>query len=88
MNKTRKVLDLLAPKEVKEMLKFLDGKKTILGIIIAQLPGLIDAVTQIVSATGGDTSAWTKVSGGVLMLIGLLHKFLKDAPPAAPKPVQ
>ena len=80
MNIKRKVLDILAPQEVKDMLSFLDGKKTLLGVVLAQLPMVIDAVTQILSATGGDMSAWTKVTGAVLSVLGLLHKFIKDAP--------
>lgn len=80
MNIRRKLLDILAPQEVKDMFSFLDGKKTLIGVVIAQIPMLIDAVTQILSATGGDMSAWTKVSGLVLSIIGLAHKFLKDAP--------
>ena len=80
MNIKRKLLDILAPQEVKNMLSFLDGKKTLIGVILAQLPMVIDAITQILSATGGDISSWTKVSGLVLSIIGLAHKFLKDAP--------
>lgn len=59
------------------MLKFLDGKKTLIGVVIAQLPMVIEAVGKIVSAVGGDADAYAKVTGGIISLIGLVHKFLK-----------
>lgn len=77
VNVKRKALEIFGGKEVKAMLKFLDGKKTLLGVVIAVAPQVIDAVTQIMSAAGGDSEAWTKVAGGVLAVIGLIHKLLK-----------
>lgn len=59
------------------MLKFLDGKKTLLGVIIAVAPQIIDAAGQIFSAAGGNMEDYTKVAGGVLAVIGIIHKFLK-----------
>lgn len=77
MNVRRKMLDLFANKEVKSMLKFFDGKKTLIGVIIAVAPQIIDAAGQIFSAAGGDSDAYAKVAGGVLAVIGIVHKFLK-----------
>ena len=77
MNWKRKVLDVAAPKEMRDMLKWFDGKKTILGVVIAVMPQVIDAVTQVVSATGAYAGAWTQVAGGALAIIGMLHKVLK-----------
>lgn len=80
MNIKRKVLDLLAPKEVKDMLKFLDGKKTLIGVVVALIPQFVDAVSQVISAADGDAASWTKIGGTLVMVAGLLHKFLKGDP--------
>jgi uncharacterized membrane protein len=80
-----KILLALLPKEVREMvstiLNFLNGKKTLIGLVIGFLPQFIDAVTQMMGAAGADTTVWTKIAGGILMFVGLIHKFIKvDAP--------
>ena len=77
MNLRRKLLDVTAPKEVKIMLKFLDGKKSILGVLIVVAPQVIDAIGQVLSVAGGDTEAYTKIAGGLLAILGIVHKFLQ-----------
>ena len=78
MNIKRKLLDVLAPKEIKDMMKFLDGKKTLIGVIIAVAPQILEAAGQIFSAAGGDSAAYAKVTGGIIMVLGILHKFVKS----------
>ena len=77
MNIKRKLLDVLAPKEIKDMMKFLDGKKALIGVLITVAPDILKAVGEIVSAAGGDSAAYAKVTGGIIMVLGILHKFVK-----------
>lgn len=60
------------------MFKFLDGKKTLLGIIVTELPNLIASVQHILVGAGVNTDDYVRVTGAVLAAIGLVHKFLKD----------
>ena len=78
MNLRRKLIETFFP-EAKAVFKFLDGKKTLIGVIIAVSPQVFDAIGQIVSAAGGDAEAYAKVTGAVIALLGLVHKFIKDA---------
>lgn len=64
------------------MFKFLDGKKTLIGVIVAVMPDIIQSVGQIIAASGADTSDYTKVAGGILAVLGMLHKLLKSEPEA------
>ena len=59
------------------MFKILDGKKTLIGVIIGELPNVIESITKIINASGADATDWVRVSGAVLEAIGLIHKFLK-----------
>lgn len=61
------------------MMKFLDGKKTLLGVIIEQTPILIQSVGAIFSAAGGNAEDYARVTGYVIAVIGLIYKFIKDA---------
>jgi hypothetical protein len=78
VNLRRKALDTLAPKEVKDMLSILDGKKTLIGIIVSELPTIIESVGKILAGTGADTTDYVKVTGALLAVVGMVHKFLKD----------
>lgn len=60
------------------MMDKLDGKKTLLGIIIAVAPQVIDAIGQVLSAAGGNVDDYVKIAGGVLAVLGIIHKLLKD----------
>ena len=77
MSLNRTFIDLFAPKEVKDVLKWLDGKKTILGVVIVQIPIVIEAVNQVLSASGVNIETWTKIAGGILTAVGVIHKVLK-----------
>lgn len=61
------------------MLTLLDGKKTLIGIVITELPKIMESMQHIVSAAGGNTEDFVRVSGAVVAVLGLVHKFLKDS---------
>jgi len=73
----RKAVDIFGSKEIKQMLQILDGKKTLIGVLLVNLPVIADAVSKVISAGGGDPADFLKVAGGVVSVIGILHKFLK-----------
>jgi len=80
----RKLLGSFLTKEAKDMLSklwaFLDGKKTVISLVLGYAPQFLDAVNQLLFASGADMSTWTKVTAGVGMIIGLIHKFVKSDP--------
>ena len=59
------------------MFKFLDGKKTLIGVIVGELPNIITSVQNILVGAGVDTTDYVRVAGGLLAVIGLVHKFIK-----------
>lgn len=59
------------------MLRRLDGKKTLIGVLIAYLPEIAEAVSKIIAAGGGDPADFMKAVGGLISVLGLIHKFLK-----------
>jgi hypothetical protein len=74
----RGIVDVVASKEIKAMFKALDGKKTLIGVLIMALPTIGDSVARVISAAGGDPGDWVKIVGGVVSALGMIHKFLKD----------
>lgn len=59
------------------MFNILDGKKTLIGIIIGELPNIIASVQHILAGAGVDTTDYVRVTGAVLAGLGLVHKFIK-----------
>lgn len=59
------------------MLKFLDGKKTLIGVIVGELPNIVASVQHILAGAGVDTADYVRVTGAVIAGLGLLHKFIK-----------
>lgn len=59
------------------MLKFLDGKKTLIGVIVGELPNIVASVQHILSAAGANTEDYVRITGTILAGIGLVHKFIK-----------
>lgn len=63
---------------IKAILDFVNGKKTLIGILIIELPELADSLAKIVAEAGGSAEAVVKVVGYVVAALGLAHKLLKD----------
>jgi hypothetical protein len=61
----------------KDMWKFLDGKKTWIGIIVAHAPIVVHEIALAMADGGVDTAGFVKIAGYVLMAVGLIHKLVK-----------
>ena len=73
-----RIVRAMLPKEAKEMLNMLKGKKTLLGLILINVQPVIEAVANIMSAAGGNSEDFVKVAGGIIALLGYAAKFIPD----------
>lgn len=62
---------------VQSMLKFLDGKKTWIGIVLAHMPLIVDEVAKGLAEGGLSPSHFVKIAGYALMVLGVAHKLMK-----------
>lgn len=62
---------------VQSMLKFLDGKKTWIGILATHGPILFHDVVTALTEGGVDMTGAVKIAGLIFMVLGSLHKLLK-----------
>lgn len=61
-------------------MKWLDGKKTIIGastLIVTYGPQIVETVGDMIRQGGGDPVQFLKVAGYVLTVVGLAHKLAK-----------
>jgi hypothetical protein len=57
--------------------KWLDGRKTAIGLLITFSIDLIPRVAALINAFGGDSSQFVAVGGELTLILGALHKILK-----------
>ena len=80
-----KLIRLFLPKEVKDMLDKLKGSRTLLLLVIANLPDATQSLVKIVSGVWGDTIAddLTQVVAGFIAVLTVLVRLIPE-PPAQP----
>lgn len=79
MNLHRALL-IFAPKEIKQAMSLLKGKRTLLGLLITQIPEVWNALAPILGGVGmsSEVEAGTKIVGGIVALLGFLLKFAPE----------
>ena len=62
------------------MLKSLKGKRTLLGLLITQIPAVYDAVAPLLNGVGmsAEADAGLKIVGGIVALLGFILKFVPE----------
>lgn len=75
------------PKEAKDMLNALKGHKTLLLLVIANLPEAIHAVSNIASGVGNASLAenLTKATAGLLAVLTWASRLIPDPEPEEKK---
>ena len=65
-------------------MNLLKGKRTLLGLLITQVPAVWDALAPLLNGVGmsSEADAGFKIVGGVVAVLGFLLKFSTDAEPA------
>jgi len=75
-----RIARLFIPKEIKEMLEALKGKKTLLGILIVELTPLANDLAHMLGALGltHEAELVIRVTGGVIAVLGFILKFVPE----------
>lgn len=65
-------------------MSILKGKRTLLGLLITQLPEVWNSLAPLLGGLGmsSEVEAGTKIVGGVIALLGFVMKFSTDPEPA------
>lgn len=73
---------IFAPKEVKEAMTLLKGKRTLLGLLITQIPETWNALAPILGGLGmtAEVDAGFKIVGAIVALLGFVLKFTPEDP--------
>lgn len=84
MDLVKVAVKIFAPKEVKEAMNLLKGKRTLLGLLITQIPEIWNALAPLLGGLGMDSyvEAGIKVVGAIVAVLGFLLKFSTDPEPA------
>lgn len=79
-----RLIKLFLPREAKEAMNLLKGKRTLLGLLITQVPETWNALAPILNGVGMSHEAEVgfKVVGAVVAVLGFLLKFSSDPEPA------
>lgn len=62
-------------------MKFLNGKKTVLGaigLLVTYGPDVLETGVKIITGVGGSPADFVKVGTGILTVAGLVHKLVKN----------
>lgn len=72
------------PKELKEAMNMLKGKRTLLGLLITQIPETYNALAPILNGVGmtHEAEVGFKLVGAAVAILGFLLKFSTDPEPA------
>lgn len=78
------LIKLFLPKELKSAMNILKGKRTLLGLLITQVPAVWDALAPLLNGVGmsHEADAGFKIVGAVVAVLGFLLKFSSDPEPA------
>ncbi len=70
------------PKELREVLPVLKGKKTLLGLLLTQVPEVWNALVPILGGLGmaHEVEIGFKIVGGIVAVLGFAMKFATDEP--------
>lgn len=84
MNLSARLIWPFLPKEVKESMNLLKGKRTLLGLLITQVPETWNALAPLLNGLGmsAEVEAGFKIVGGIVAVLGFLLKFSTDPEPA------
>jgi hypothetical protein len=63
---------------LKSLWDMLDGRKTWLGLITYFLPQFVDLIARVIEAGGGSPTTFMRIAGLVGVIVGALHKLVKD----------
>lgn len=65
-------------------MSILKGKRTLLGLLITQIPEVWNALAPLLGGLGmsAEVEAGTKIVGGIIALLGFALKFSTDPEPA------
>jgi len=68
------------PKETKEMLNALRGSRTLLLLVIGNLPSVLEAVSNVLSGSGHASAAEniTKIATGVLSVLTVVARIIPE----------
>lgn len=79
-----RVIKAFLPKEVRDAMNLLKGKRTLLGLLITQIPETWNAIAPLLNGFGmsSEAEAGFKVVGAIVAVLGFMLKFSTD-PPAA-----
>ena len=79
-----RLIKVFLPKEAKNAMNMLKGKRTLLGLLITQVPEIWNALAPLLGGLGmsSEVEAGTKIVGGVIALLGFVMKFSTDPEPA------
>lgn len=80
MNPSRLLVRIFGNKEQKDAMQFLKGKKTILGLLIIQIPVVWQALAPVLNETGLSQAADAgfKIIGAIVAVLGFAMKFATD----------
>ena len=80
MNPSRLLVRIFGNKEQKDAMQFLKGKKTLLGLLIIQIPVVWQALAPVLNETGLSQAADAgfKIIGAVVAVLGFAMKFATD----------
>jgi len=79
------ILKKFLPKEFKEMLESLRGSRTLILLVISNLPNVIESIANILSGSGYDSLAvsLTKIVTGLLAVLTVIARLIPvEDPPA------
>jgi len=80
MDPAKLAYKLFAPKEVKDAMNLLKGKRTLLGLLITQIPETWNALAPILGGMGmtHEADAGFKIVGAIVAILGFALKFAPE----------
>jgi len=83
VNPYQLAVKLFAPKELKQAMNILKGKRTLLGILITQIPETWNALAPILGGLGmaHEAEVGLKLVGAIVAVLGFALKFASDDEP-------
>ena len=87
MDPAKLAYKFFAPKEVKEAMNLLKGKRTLLGLLITQIPATWDALAPLLGGLGmtQEVDAGFKIVGAIVAVLGFALKFAPEDKPESGK---
>ncbi len=74
--------------KLKAFWNWLDGKKTVIGVVLVAAPGVIVKASAVAAASGVDPAKVAQYAGIAVAVVGVAHKIYKAVWPAPEAPVQ